>query len=69
MQYPQIMALDEEEDIYVVLDEWGAILGTGTREVCEAMAELSTSPIGTPAQYIQREPQRSNATIRSAIRI
>ncbi len=69
MQYPQTIALDEEENIYVVVDERGAILGAGTREVCEAMAELTNSPIGSPAPYIQPEPLRSNATIRSAIRI
>lgn len=67
MQPKTIVPLDEEQDIYVVLDERGATLGTGTREVCEALVELTEIPLGLPSIFMRTEPLRSHATIRSAI--
>jgi hypothetical protein len=67
----KVVALNEARDIYMVLDERNYSIGTGTKEVCEFLAELISRP---PSVY-RFEPRRSfmrdmGATnVRSAIRI
>ena len=37
---PSIIALNEDSNIYMLVDELGRTIGTGTREVCEVWLVL-----------------------------
>jgi hypothetical protein len=70
MNVPTVFALDEESQIYAVVDEKGQTIGTGTKEVCELLAEMvMRSPV--PALPNRAKPvvcpYREN--IRSAVKI
>ena len=66
-----VVALNEPRNIYMVVDERNYSIGTGTKEVCEFLAELISRP---PSVY-RVEPRRSFMrdmganNIRSAIQI
>lgn len=65
-----IIALSEQRDIYMVIDERRQPLGTGTKEVCEFLVELIMRPY--TAQQFERPrlaPRPTTAHVRSAIRI
>ncbi len=66
----KVFALSVDANIYIVVDEKGNSLGTGTREVCEVLAHIATVkevlPDATPYQLTAR---RSIGNIRSAITI
>lgn len=65
-----IVALSEQRDIYVVIDERNQPLGTGTKEVCEFLVELIMRPY--TAQQFERPRLAARAmaaNVRSAIRI
>ena len=66
---PSIIELNEESNIYMVVDERGKTIGTGTKEVCEFLANLTMKP---DARY-SLDPRRtipvpSRENIRSAIK-
>jgi hypothetical protein len=54
-----VVALNEDANIYLVVDEGGQPIGTGSREVCEALAQLSmtanTSLNGGARTTLERE--------------
>lgn len=62
-----VVALCEDANIYMVLDESGRTIGTGTREVCEMLANL-TMRASAPAKKRGIIPV-SKDNIRSAITI
>ena len=67
-QTPAVIALDERANIYKVLDEFGRTIGTGTREVCEFLAQLIMKPAMTANEgFPQRAQSRNN--LRSAIKL
>jgi hypothetical protein len=70
MNAPTIVALDEELQIYVVVDEKGRTIGTGTKEVCELLAEMIMR-LATPAARSGDRPviRPYKENIRSAIKI
>jgi len=65
----RVFALSADANIYVVVDEKGNSLGTGTREVCEVLAQIAS---GKDAPNSTRYPVRTRITagnVRSAITI
>lgn len=65
-----VVALSEQRDIYMVVDELNQPLGTGTKEVCDFLAALIVRPY-TPLRFERPHlTQRAmTAKIRSAIQI
>ncbi len=66
---PMILPLDPQGKIYVLQDENGNTIGTGTRQVCEVLLYLITKP-GTsslPDDSGTAISQRTN--VRAAIKI
>lgn len=47
-----ILPLDIEGRIYTLQDEKGKTIGTGTREVCEAVLKIITKP-STPSESVK----------------
>jgi hypothetical protein len=67
---PSIVALSEDSNIYMVVDERGRTIGTGTKEVCEVLATLTAKPSLQRSLDSRRSvPQPSRDNIRSAIKI
>ncbi len=62
-----VVALHEDQNIYMVLDERNRSIGTGTKEVCEFLAELIAQP--TRRRDRSRSLVQSIDNIRSAIRV
>lgn len=63
---PMILPLDSTGRIYVLEDEKGQIVGTGSREVCETLMYLIGAGLTPPADQTQ-STARNN--IRAAITI
>jgi len=63
---PIILPLDSTGRIYVLEDEQGQVVGTGSREVCEALMYLIRAGL-TPSQDPSHTNVRSN--VRAAITI
>ena len=63
---PIILPLDGTGRIYVLEDEQGKVVGTGSREVCEALMYLMVSGL-SPASENAKANARSN--VRAAITI
>jgi hypothetical protein len=63
---PMILPLDSTGRIYVLEDEKGQVVGTGSREVCEALLYIIGAGI-TPTTEQHQPRVRSN--IRAAITI
>lgn len=66
---PMILPLDLQGEIYVLQDEKGNTIGTGTRQVCETLLYIITKPL-TPSGSDSTEmfvSQRPN--VRAAITI
>ena len=64
-----VVALSEQRDIYMVIDERNQPLGTGTKEVCNFLAALIMRPYA-PQQYERPRLARGmTANVRSAIQI
>jgi len=65
----RVLALSVKANIYVVVDEKGNSLGTGTREVCEVLARIATKEVtpGVKPYHFRARPSVGN--IRSAITI
>jgi hypothetical protein len=65
---PMIFPLDPEGKIYILQDENGNTIGTGTRKVCEVLLYIITNAAGAvPEAPGASVPQRSN--VRAAITI
>ena len=61
-------ALNEDANIYLVVDEGGRTIGTGSRQVCEVLAKLSSrSNATTSTRTLPTTLEREN--IRSAIKV
>ena len=63
---PMILPLDSTGRIYVLQDEKGQVVGTGSREVCETLMYLIGSglgPVNDQAQNITRSNVRAAITI------
>jgi hypothetical protein len=63
---PMILPLDSTGRIYVLEDEKGQVVGTGSREVCETMMYLIGAGL-SPATEQPQPAARSN--VRAAITI
>jgi hypothetical protein len=71
---PIILPLNLEGSIYAIQDEKGATLGTGTREVCEALLHILINQCAVPSPIerrarIAKENTARLVNIRSAIAI
>ena len=65
---PMIFPLDPEGKIYILQDENGNTIGTGTRKVCEVLLYIITNAGGAATEAPGAAmPQRSN--VRAAITI
>lgn len=63
---PMILPLESSGRIYVLEDEKGQVIGTGSREVCETLMYLIStgfSPITDNTQPIARSNVRAAITI------
>lgn len=67
-QRAKVVALNEKRDIFMVLDHRNFSIGTGTREVCEFLAEL-ISRAAAPGMAESGPVSQSTSQIRSALRI
>ena len=64
---PSIHALSVDANIYVLCDEKGNTLGTGTREVCEVLLYIMTKARANSMNFPAAPALRSN--VRAAIAI
>ena len=62
---PMILPLDSTGRIYVLQDEKGQVVGTGSREVCETMMYL----IGAGLSPATEQAQGNRSNVRAAITI
>jgi hypothetical protein len=63
---PMILPLDSTGRIYVLEDEKGQVVGTGSREVCETLMYIigaGLSPSTEPGQPLSRSNVRAAITI------
>ncbi len=63
---PMILPLDSTGRIYVLEDEKGQVVGTGSREVCETLMYIigaGVAPVGDQSQNITRSNVRAAITI------
>jgi hypothetical protein len=63
---PMILPLDSTGRIYVLEDEKGQIVGTGSREVCETLMYIIGAGVSPASE--QNQP-RTGANVRAAITI
>jgi hypothetical protein len=63
-----VVPLNEAANIYIVVDESGKTIGTGTRDVCEVLARL-TIESEMQAQSRVVIPTRPHDNVHSAIKI
>ncbi len=66
---PMILPLDSQGKIYVLQDEKGNTIGTGTRQVCEVLLYIITKPLtpsvsGSTEMLVSQKPN-----VRAAITI
>ena len=64
---PMIFPLDPQGKIYILQDENGNTIGTGTRKVCEVLLYMITKAAGSPVDEQGLAQQKTN--VRSAITI
>jgi hypothetical protein len=63
---PMILPLESSGRIYVLQDEKGQVVGTGSREVCETLMYLigtGLAPVADQAQNLNRSNVRAAITI------
>ena len=63
---PMILPLESSGRIYVLEDEKGQVVGTGSREVCETLLHIigaGLAPVMDQAQNINRSNVRAAITI------
>jgi hypothetical protein len=63
---PIILPLDSTGRIYVLEDEKGQVVGTGSREVCETLMYLLDAGLSRAAE---KAPPATRSNIRAAITI
>ena len=63
---PMILPLDSTGRIYVLEDEKGQVVGTGSREVCETLMYIIGAGFSPTAEQTQTS---SRANVRAAITI
>jgi len=63
---PMILPLDSTGRIYVLEDEKGQVVGTGSREVCETLMYIIGAGLSTATE---QAPRKSGANVRAAITI
>ena len=63
---PMILPMDSTGRVYVLQDKNGQVVGTGSREVCEALMYLMDAGIAPPTENAQAA-RRNN--VRAAISI
>ena len=61
-----ILPLDSTGRIYVLEDEKGQVVGTGSREVCETLMYIIGAGLATATE---QTPKKSGANVRAAITI
>jgi hypothetical protein len=67
---PMILPLDLEGKIYVLQDEQGNTIGTGTREVCEVLMYIITkAPTRSNSSGNARAHMAERPNVRAAIAI
>jgi len=64
---PTIFPLNVEGTIYALQDDKGAIIGTGTREVCEFLVHIVSPQTRVPVSPEARRRTTPRANVRSAI--
>ena len=64
---PMIFPLDPQGKIYILQDENGNTIGTGTRKVCEVLLYIITKAAGCPVE--EQGVASQNTNVRSAITI
>jgi hypothetical protein len=65
-----VVVLSEKANLYMVVDELGRTMGTGTKEVCEVLANLTIEPTKPPSrETVQTVLHNPRDNIRSAIKI
>jgi hypothetical protein len=63
---PMILPLESSGRIYVLQDEKGQVVGTGSREVCETLMYIigaGLTPVSDQAQNLSRSNVRAAITI------
>ncbi len=63
---PMILPLDFNGRIYVLQDEKGQVVGTGSREVCETLMYIIRSGF---SPVTDKNPARARTNVRAAITI
>ncbi|MBA2527216.1 MAG: hypothetical protein H0V18_15760 [Pyrinomonadaceae bacterium] len=66
---PTILPLDSHGRIYVLQDEEGNIIGTGTRQVCEVLLYIITKPLPPSVSVSTEKSVSQKPNVRSAITI
>jgi hypothetical protein len=69
MARTEIRQLDSQGEIYAAVDESGAIIGTGTREVCQFLMMLANQELKTLTRINLSTGQNLRANVHSAIEI
>lgn len=64
-----MLPLNSEGTLYVIRDEDGRTLGTGTRDVCEALIHIVNFPPSGLAPQDRTRPQQPHINVRAAISI
>lgn len=66
----KVIELDNDANLYMLIDQHGKSLATGTKAICEMLAKLAERPTGQPETRV-REPKLNpgRTNVRSAIKI
>lgn len=66
---PMILPLDLRGEIYMLLDEKGNTIGTGSRQVCEVLLYIITKPFTSSVPISAEIMAPHNRNVRAAITI
>ena len=66
---PMIFPLDLQGEIYLLQDEKGNTVGTGTRQVCEVLLHIITKPFTSSASASTEVSVSQKPNVRAAITI
>jgi hypothetical protein len=66
---PMMFPLDFHGKIYVLQDEKGNTIGTGTRQVCEVLLYIITKPLTSPVSASTEMLVSRKLNVRAAITI
>ena len=70
MNHLKVIALDNDTNLYMLIDQNGKSLATGTKAICEMLAKMAETPTAQPETRVSQpklNPGRPN--VRSAIKI